>query len=50
MAGHHSREVKTFSAFVTTHTGGVSLCLELHYIFPVSKEGLYLGEIERREE
>ena len=35
MAGHHSREARTFPPFVTAQTGGVSLGLEVHYIWPV---------------
>lgn len=45
MAGHHSWEARTFPPFVTMQTGGVSLCLEVHYILPVSKEGRQLGEM-----
>lgn len=39
MAGHHSWEARTFPPFVTMQAGGVSLCLEVHYILLVAKEG-----------
>lgn len=45
MVGHHSWEARTFLPFVTMQTGGVSLCLEVHYILPVSKEGRLSGEM-----
>lgn len=32
MVGHHS-----WKTFVTSQTGGVPLCLEVHYLLPVAK-------------